>query len=150
MPIAARWREPRRLLMSSSFWGFGRKQAAARILPSRIITAPSWSGVLLKKMFPNNSLLGMASSIVPLSICSPSRVCRSMTISAPVDVAESSTQASQITSMVLLQTELSTLELLLNRSPSLVYPAFSRVRRSSGWKRMIRAISPMFSVSESR
>ena len=84
-------------------------------------------------MLPNNSLLGVALRMVPLSICSPKRVCRSTTMSAPVEVADNSTQESQIASMAFAQTAASPVGVESPRdNPHLLFPAFSKARRSSG------------------
>ena len=135
IPIAARCLEPSCLFISSSFCGLGKKQPAASIIPSLIITAPSWSGVFGKNMFPNIAVEGMQLSIVPVAICSPSFVFLSQIISAPVLVEERLAAESHIASIAFFQCSVlssESLELKKLKPPRLVRPTFSRTRLSSG------------------
>ena len=135
IPIAARCLEPSCLFISSSFCGLGKKQPAASIIPSLIITAPSWSGVFGKNMFPNIAVDGMQLSIVPVAICSPSFVFLSQIISAPVLVEERLAAESHIASIAFFQCSVlssESLELKKLKPPRLVRPTFSRTRLSSG------------------
>ena len=105
--------------------------------PSRIIIAPSCSGELTKNRLPISSTLGVASTTVPVLMISPSLVCRSKTISAPVLVRESSAQALAMVAIDWSHTPISSLSFscadwkmlsLLNR----VWATCSSIRRSSG------------------
>ena len=96
-------------------------------------------------MFPNRAALGLLSRRVPVSICSPSLVLRSQIISAPVQVAERFTAASQIASIAGDHISAAVALSAPGRKSKfaiLVRPSFSMIRLSSGWKRITTASMP--------
>ena len=82
MPRAARWRKPSSLGMLR-LWLTGRMQPAAMMRLWLMMTAPSWRGEFLKKMFLMSSVLMLASMVSPDLTMSPSDISRSMMMSAP-------------------------------------------------------------------
>ena len=127
--MAARCRVPSSVLNVRSSVS-GNKQPAARIRPSRMISAPSWSGVLGTKIFLINSRLNTASIKIPVSTKSLRPTSRSKTIRAPV-CSRDITRAAAITSLMAISISSSlTFCALLKIRPR---PNCSKARRSSGW-----------------
>ena len=92
----------------------------------------------------------MASTSVPVAITSPSGVDRSNTISAPTFCRDMVAQASQTALMALSHWCISSVALSSdgpNTAPSIetrVRPTCSSTLRSSGWKRTISAMAPIW------
>lgn len=108
---------------------------AAAMRPSRIITAPSCSGALLKNMFFRSSAVVSAFMTVPVLMMEFNATPRSKMMSAPVLEADMSQQAWTVCDIAESMTV--PLELRPEAKP---LPMRSSSLLSSGWNRMSRAI----------
>ncbi|MNS95919.1 hypothetical protein D3C72_1301990 [compost metagenome] len=111
----------------------GSTAPAAAMRSFWMITAPSWSGLLGKKIVESNSAVTSASTMVPVSMNSLRPVLRSRMISAPIFW-----RARYFTLVTTSSIALGGLTLFLGNSSSprkiSPWPMCASARRSSGWK----------------
>ena len=129
-PMAARWRVPSSVESERFSVSGSRQPAAIRRLP-RTMAAPSCSGVFGMKTFKRKSAVMRPSIWMPVALMSLRPMLRSMTMSAPVLLADMTLTAlaSSRTTDCASSSSKST-----DGPRNLPWPRCSSARRSSGWK----------------